>query len=95
MKTYSEPTKNYKGMWVTEVKDATGRVVRSFEWTTKKGLLTKLKEMGFVKANTKCCMVCGNTKKAEIELQTLYSDEDGNEAEQAVYICKEEKGCNK
>jgi hypothetical protein len=40
------------------------------------------------------CMVCGNTKTSELELETLYSDGDGNEDEIKEYICKENKGCN-
>jgi hypothetical protein len=40
-------------------------------------------------------MLCGNKKKSEIELVTLFSDDDGNDDEIVEYICKEDKGCGK
>lgn len=40
------------------------------------------------------CLLCGNEKKTEIEPTTLYSDADGNDAEETIYICKEGKGCS-
>lgn len=40
------------------------------------------------------CLLCGNTEKAEIEETMLFSDADGNDAEEIVYICKEGKGCS-
>ncbi len=40
------------------------------------------------------CLLCGNEEKAEIEPTVLFSDGDGNDAEETVYICKEGKGCS-
>lgn len=40
------------------------------------------------------CMMCGNTKASELELETLYTDGDGNEDIEREYICKENKGCS-
>lgn len=40
------------------------------------------------------CMICGNTKASELELETLYSDGEGNETTEKQYICKEGKGCS-
>jgi hypothetical protein len=40
------------------------------------------------------CMICGNTKAKELELETLYSDDSGNDDIQKEYICKEGKGCS-
>lgn len=42
----------------------------------------------------KACIVCGNTKAKELEITTLFSDDDGNDAEIQDWICKENKGCN-
>lgn len=42
----------------------------------------------------KSCMLCGNENHSELEETTLYSDGDGNEAEEIHWICKEEKGCS-
>jgi hypothetical protein len=40
------------------------------------------------------CLICGNEKAKELELETLYSDGDGNETEEKQWICKEGKGCS-
>lgn len=40
------------------------------------------------------CLICGNKKAAELEEQILYSDADGNDAEEKTWICKENKGCS-
>ena len=40
------------------------------------------------------CYLCYNSEKSELEKETLFSDEEGNEAEQDVYICKEGTGCS-
>jgi hypothetical protein len=45
-------------------------------------------------ARKKECIVCGNTKKSELELETLYSDSAGNDTIEKQYICKEGKGCS-
>ena len=45
-------------------------------------------------AKKKECMICGNTKARELELETLYSDGAGNDANEKQYICKEGKGCS-
>jgi len=42
----------------------------------------------------KACMICGNENAKELELETLYSDEEGNDSEVNEYICKEGKGCS-
>jgi hypothetical protein len=39
------------------------------------------------------CILCGNTNAKEIEQTTLYSDGDGNDVIEVVYLCKEGKGC--
>lgn len=41
------------------------------------------------------CLICGNTKAKELEPVTLFSDGEGNEAEEIDYACKEGKGCSK
>lgn len=40
------------------------------------------------------CMICGNTNAKELELVTLYSNEDGDYDVETEYICKEGKGCS-
>lgn len=45
-KYYGDIIQNHKGMWVTWLKDENGKDITRLEWTTKKGLLTKLKELG-------------------------------------------------
>lgn len=42
----------------------------------------------------KTCLICGNSKAKELEKTTLFSDGEGNEAEEIEYVCKEGKGCN-
>jgi hypothetical protein len=42
----------------------------------------------------KACLICGNENAKELEVTTLFSDGDGNEAEIKDYICKEGVGCN-
>lgn len=44
--------------------------------------------------NKKECAICGNDKEKELELATLYSDDEGNDDIQKEYICKEGKGCS-
>jgi hypothetical protein len=44
--------------------------------------------------NKKECILCGNTKASELEQVTLFSDGDGNEAEENAWCCKEGKGCS-
>lgn len=39
----------------------------------------------------KACMLCDNEIAKELDLEQLYSDEDGNVGEENVYICKEGK----
>lgn len=39
------------------------------------------------------CMICGNTNASELELETMYSDGEGNDDNEKQYICKEGKGC--
>lgn len=43
---------------------------------------------------TKECMICGNQKVNELELQTLYSDGSGEDVEEDEYLCKEGQGCS-
>jgi len=40
------------------------------------------------------CLVCGNKNAKDLERTTLFSDEEGNDAEIQDWICKENKGCN-
>jgi hypothetical protein len=42
----------------------------------------------------KICLICGNKKPKELEQTTLFSDENGNETEEKIYVCKEGVGCN-
>lgn len=43
--TYTPPKKNHQGLWVTEVYNR-NKLVATLKWSTKKGLMAKLKEMG-------------------------------------------------
>lgn len=43
---------------------------------------------------SKSCIICGNTKIKELEIETLYSDGDGNDCIEKQYMCKEGKGCS-
>jgi hypothetical protein len=57
------------------------------------GLPCPLKENYRMK-NKKECLICGNEKKEELEITTLFSDGDGNEAVEKHFVCKEGKGCS-
>lgn len=40
------------------------------------------------------CMICGNTNEDELEEITLHSDEDGNDAQEKQWFCKEDEPCS-
>lgn len=40
------------------------------------------------------CTICGNTNPKELELETLYSDGEGNDTDEKTYFCKEGQGCS-
>lgn len=84
-----EPFKNYKGLWEIHFSDGV-----KAEYTTKKGLQAFIKKH-MAGEKKKACMICGNDKQIELEPIIVFSDSDGNEAEEKEYLCKENKGCNK